>query len=111
MFDSLSSCEQAGVERFAALVLVHDLFAFLEDALDGLAGFSLGALTYRLKYLLQTLDLLFGFVAMSEEGVFEFFRSGRLRHLRKRLEDLPLGKVDILQSVVKKVVEFFLNHG
>ena len=54
--------------------------------------------------------MLLGFVAVGKEGGFEFFGLRRLGQLWQGLQDLALGKIDVLQSIVKQIVECFPGH-
>jgi hypothetical protein len=48
---------------------------------------------------------------MGEERVLELFGFRRLRHFGKALQDLTLGEINILQCIVKQVVQLFFGHG
>src|SRR5260370_34767972 len=64
VFDGLRRCKHAGVKRLAALVLLHDLLALLEDALDRIAGLAARRHVEHLENLLETLDMAFGLAMM-----------------------------------------------
>ena len=64
---------------------------------------SIAALAENLEHLLQALDLAFGLVLVLLEGLLELVAAGGARHLGERLQDLPLGVIDVLERVVEKV--------
>ena len=94
-----------------ALVLVHNLLAFLGDAHDGVASLALGFLVDLRKHLLQTIDLAFGLSEVFLESSFEFGMLRGLRHFWQACENLLLSEIDILESIVKQVFELLhLRH-
>src|SRR5216683_7712067 len=64
MLDGLGRGQHAGIERLAALVLVHDLLALVEDALDGVTGLAARRLVDQFENLLEAFDLAFGLAEM-----------------------------------------------
>ena len=64
MLDRLRGGEQAGIERGRILVLRHDLLAFIEDALDGIAFLAARGLAEQLEDFLEPLDLPLGLVVV-----------------------------------------------
>src|SRR3954467_12266133 len=101
MLDRLSRRQQAGVERGRVGILFHDLLAFVEDALDGVALLAARGLAEQLEYLFEALDLPFRLVVMLFESGPQLVRIGSLRHFRKRLQYLLFGIVDVLERIEK----------
>jgi hypothetical protein len=64
VLDRLSGGQQAGVQRVRPSEILHDLLAFVDNADDGFAGLAAGRLADKLEYLVEALDLTFGFAAM-----------------------------------------------
>src|SRR3954469_18700574 len=64
MLDRLSGGDETGVEGVALLEIFHDLLAFLDDALDRLAGFARGLLAKDVEHLFQTFDMTCGLVTV-----------------------------------------------
>src|SRR5713226_7634880 len=64
MLDGLRRGKHAGIECLAALVLVHDLLALVEDALDRVAGLAARRLVEQFEDLFETLHLTFGLAMM-----------------------------------------------
>ena len=79
MLDRLATSEETCVERFTSRVLLHDLIAFLEDALDRLAGLRLRAFANHLEDRLKSIHMPLGLVAMSQESGFQLLRFRSLR--------------------------------
>ena len=73
-------------------------------ALDGRALLRLRRHAKRLKHLLQPRHVFFGLGSMGGESLAEFRCAGRLGHLGKRLHQLFLGIVNVLQLVHEQVV-------
>ena len=65
---ALSRRKQPGIERGGTFVFRHDLRAFIGNANDRGAGFSLRLLVDDAEYLLKPLNLAFGLAAMLFEG-------------------------------------------
>src|SRR5690242_6367185 len=108
MLDRLGGRDETRVESRLALVLLHDLLAFLDDAEDCVAGLSLRLRVDLVEYLLEAFDVLLGLIFVFCEGGAQLLRLGRLGHLGQSSEDLLLGEVDVLQRVVEKVAECLL---
>ena len=51
-----------------------------------------------------------GLVAISQECGFQLFRFRGLRQFWQGLQDLPLGKINVLQGIEKQIVQGFLDH-
>jgi hypothetical protein len=107
MLDRLSRGDETGIEGRAVGIVLHHSLAFLQNAEDCVAGLVAGRLADHLEDVAQALDMAFGLGAMSLEGLLEFGRLCRLRHLRQRLQDLLLGIIDVLEHVIEHVVEGF----
>src|ERR1700742_1623322 len=105
MFDGLGRREKACIERRHSLEVLDDLGAFFGDAVDRRTGFAPCRLADDPENLFETFHLAFGFPEMFDEGLLQLFRLCSLRHLWKRLEDLVLGKIDILERLVKEVAQ------
>src|SRR5258705_12735926 len=101
MLDRLRGGQQTGVERWRIGILLHDLLAFIENALDGIALLAARGLAEQLEYLFQALDLSLGLIMMLFERGPQLVRIGRLRHFRQRLQDLLFGVVDVLERIEK----------
>src|SRR3954465_239036 len=99
MLDRLRGCEQAGVERRSVLELLHDLGAFIGDAVDRFARLATGRLAQHLEDLVQTFDLALSLAQMLVEGRRELLRVGSLGHLGQGLDDLVLGEIDVLERL------------
>src|SRR6201995_2624148 len=84
----LGGSQQASVKRRLTLVLVHDLGAFIEDALDGIALLSASRLADLFEDLLQPLDLTLGLVVVLLKCGTELIGVGGLGHLWQRFVDL-----------------------
>ena len=105
MLDRLRARQQAGVEGRRALVFLHDLLAFVDDADDGIAGLALRLLADQAEHLFEPLHLAFGLRVMLLERRPELVRLRRLRHLGQGGENFLLGEIDVLERVVKQVLE------
>ena len=70
----------------------------------------MGALAYHLKDPLKSIHMPLGFVAMGQKGRFQLLRFRGLRQLRQGLQDLPLGEINVLQSIIKQIVQGFIDH-
>jgi hypothetical protein len=69
----------------------------------GLAGLAASRLAQQFENLLQTLDLALGFLAVLQEASLALFRLRSTRHLRKSLQDLLFGKIDVLERIKEQV--------
>jgi hypothetical protein len=58
-----------------------------------------------LEHLLKTLDMLLRLVAVRQERLLQLRRFRGLRDFGQVLEDLTLGKINILERIKAKVVE------
>jgi hypothetical protein len=67
-------------------------------------------LIQQLENLFQTSNLAFGFVMMFFKGGAQLVRVGGLRHFRKRLINLLLGVIDVLQGIEEEGVQIFVSH-
>jgi hypothetical protein len=74
VLDRLRRGEQAGVKGGRTLELLHDLFAFVDDPVDGVAGFASCRLFDDLENLLEPLDLIRGLGLVFLEGSLQVFR-------------------------------------
>src|SRR6478609_237699 len=99
VLDRLRGCEQAGVERRRVLELLHDLGAFVGDAVDRFARLAAGRLAQHLEDLVQTFDLALGLAQMLVESRRELLRVGGLGHLGQGLDDLVLGEIDVFERL------------
>ena len=72
MLDRLGRSKKAGVKGWHALVLVHDLLAFVKNTLDRITRFAPRRGIDQFKDLLKPLNLAFGFVVMFFEGRAQF---------------------------------------
>src|SRR5690606_30839814 len=113
MLDRLRGGDQAGVEGRRVLELVHDLLAFGDDALDGVAGLAARRLADDVEHLLETFEMALGLLAMLLEGRFQLGGLRRALHLRQRLQNLPLRVIDVLKGFMEQVVQrlFPCGHG
>ena len=111
MLNGLSGRDQAGIESLAARKLLHDLLAFFDDALNGLAFDALGLRTTSWK----TFSRRFSWPSVS----FRCTPSAPLRSsdcaasaiLGQRLEDGVLGEIGVLELMEEESVKVFLSHG
>lgn len=62
VFDALGRGDEAGVKGVGFDVFLHDLAAFLKQALHSVATLALGAFVKSFKDLLETADVIFGLV-------------------------------------------------
>ena len=87
--------------------------AFVDDPVDGVAGFAFGRLFDDLENLLEPLDLIRGLGLVCLERSLQVFRLGSFGHLWKSGKDFLFGVVDIFQGLVKEVFKhlFFFGHG
>src|SRR5882724_2033595 len=115
VLDGLRGGKHAGVKRLAALVLVHDLLALVEDALDRVAGLAARRLVEQFENLLEALDLAFGLAVVLFERRTQLVGLSGLRHFRQHLQNLLFGVVNVLQGIEEEIVEvfvfFFCGHG
>ena len=111
MFDGLSRCEQASVEGRRALIFLHDLGTLLGDTHNRRAGFTLRLLFDDRENLLEAIDLSLSLRMMLLKGGFQLLVLSRLRHLRQSRQNLLLREIDVLQGVVKQVIEIFRFFG
>src|SRR5579871_707738 len=109
MLDGLRRSEQAGVQRRRALVLLHYLLALGDDAHDGVAGLALRFGVDFLEHLFETRDVLFGLPLVLLESLLQFVALCGFGHLGQRGQDFLFGEVDVLQRVVKQVVQRFVG--
>src|SRR5712692_6323778 len=105
VLDRLRGGKHAGVKRLAALVLVHDLLALVEDALDRVAGLAARRLVEQFENLLEALDLAFGLAVMLFERRTQLVGLSGLRHFRQRLQNLLFGVINVLQGIEEEIVE------
>jgi hypothetical protein len=68
MLDRLRRREQAGVKDGRALELLHNLLAFVDHPVDGVANFASSRLFDELENLLEPLDLILGLALVFLEG-------------------------------------------
>ena len=68
MLDGLRGREQSCIERWRALVLLHDLLALFDEAHDRVAGLALRRLVDGLENLLEPFDVTFGLALVFLEG-------------------------------------------
>src|SRR5262249_53200767 len=108
VLDRLRRSDQAGVKGCRTLELLHDLLAFINHPVDGVAGFALCGMFYELENLLEPLDLIRGLVVVFLKGSLQIFRMGSLRQLRKSGEDFLFGVVDVFQGLVQEVFKHLL---
>ena len=101
MLDRLGCGQQAGIERGRIGILFHDLLAFFDKALDGIALLAARGLAEQLEYLFQPFDVPLGLVVVLFERRPQLIRIRRLRHFRQRLQDLLFGIVDVLERIEK----------
>src|SRR5215471_10707435 len=113
VLDRLRRSDEAGIEGTGTPEFLHDLLAFLDDSVDGLAGLAFRGMADRSENPLEALDLTFSLSLMLLERRLQLFGVRGLRHFRKRGQYLLLGVVDVLQALVKEVIERlgFLCHG
>jgi hypothetical protein len=102
VFDGLSRRNQATVEGRAVLKLFNDLFTLCDNALDSFASLAAGCLSEQFEYLLKQFDLTLGLVTVLQEARLAFFRLRGAGQLRKGLQDLLLGKINIFQRTKKR---------
>jgi hypothetical protein len=57
-----------------------------------------------LEHLLQPLHMGLGFIEMRQKALFELLVAGLAGHFRKRLHELLLGVIDVLQLMHEQVV-------
>ena len=107
MLNRLRSCKETRIQRFAVGILLTNIVAFLDDALNGLAGLRLGLLADHLEHFFETLHMTFRLFEMGRERILQFVRLCGLRHLRECLPDCLLGKIDVPERIVKQVLEIF----
>jgi hypothetical protein len=111
VLDALRRGDDRGVERFTLVVLLEKLVALGEQAFHSLALVAAGFLTELREHLLEAVDVLsrLHFVLLectSQIGVRRGFR-----HFRKRLQDLLLGAVEILELFHVDVLQRLAGHG
>ena len=111
MLHGLRRRDQTGIRSLAALELLQDLLAFLNDALNGLARDPLGPLAHDLEHLLEPFHLALGFSQVNGKRAPEPFRLSGFRHLRQGFEDGVLGEVGVLELVDEEGLQIFLSHG
>jgi hypothetical protein len=68
MLDRLRAGEEPSVESRRILELLHNLFAFAQDAEDSITGLAARGLPDQFEDFLQTADLSFGFTMMRLKG-------------------------------------------
>jgi hypothetical protein len=100
----LGGADQRGVQHRAALELVHQLLAFLDQALHRLAGLALGLDAELAGGLLQPLHLALRLLAVLLEGLLQALGAGGLCHRGQRLQDLGLGAVGVLQHGLEQLL-------
>src|SRR5262249_51087125 len=103
VFDRLRRSDETGVEGRGTPEFLHDLLAFLDDSVDGLAGLAFRGVADRSENPLEALDLTFSLSLMLLECRLQLVGVRGLRHFRKRGQYLLLGVVDVLQGLVKEI--------
>jgi hypothetical protein len=68
VLDRLSRGDQAGVKGCRTLEFLHDLLAFSNHPVDGVAGFALYGMFDELENLLEPLDLILCLALVLLEG-------------------------------------------
>src|ERR1700722_6625449 len=113
MLDCLRRCQQTGVERRGALVLLHDLGALFGDADNGVAGLGLRLFVYRAENLFQPRDMAFRLASVLFESLFQIGRLRGFRHFRQCRKDLLFREIYVFQRIMKKIFEVFrlFRHG
>jgi hypothetical protein len=107
VLDSLAGADERRILGDRTLAFLDDALGFLDQALDGVALLARRLLTDRFEYGFECLDLTFGFGEVILEGGLQVCVAYRFDHLRQRLGDGVLGKVDVLQGVLERVGEGF----
>ena len=103
MLHALRRADEAGVERVVVELLDHFL-AFLDQPFGSLALLALGCEVEFLGDLFEAGDVAARFLEVLLERSAQL-RVGRvLRHFRKRLDDLVLGAVEILDLSFEQIV-------
>jgi hypothetical protein len=78
VLDRLRRGEQAGVKGGRTLELLHDLFAFVDDAVDGVAGFAFCGMFDELENPLEPLDLILSLDLVLLKGGLQGLPIGQL---------------------------------
>src|SRR6185437_14790042 len=102
-----SGRQKAGIQSWRTLEIGYDLLAFIDDSVDGVAGFAAGRCLDELEHLLKTLDMAFRLFLVLFKGGLEVFGLRRLRHLRQSGEYFLLRVVDVLQRLMEQIIEHF----
>src|SRR6478735_11385480 len=105
MLDCLGRRQKACIEGRRALELLHDLGAFIGDAVDGVADLAARRFADDLEDLLKPRNLAAGFALVLGESGLELARLRSLRHFRQRLQNLVLSVIDVFESVLEKVLK------
>src|SRR6185437_13654263 len=111
VLDPLGRADQGGVACVAVAVGLRDLGALADQALHAVAVLALGLDADRLEHLFEPLHVSAGLLEMIVDGLRQSLRRGRLGDVRKRLHQLLLSAVEILQLCLEHIVERLQLHG
>ena len=96
--------DETGVDRWARAEFLDRFVTLGDDAINRLAGLTLGPLADDLEYLFKALDLALCLLAMGREGFLQFGVLSGFHKLGESPINLLLRVVDILQMRQEEVV-------
>src|SRR5688572_12275592 len=107
VLDLLGSANEAGIHYIFGLGLVHDLFAFLDQALHAHALLAARLDVELGADALDAADMLFGLLEVGLKGFFELRVGGILGQPGQRLGQLRFGTKQVLELIRQQVVHGF----
>jgi hypothetical protein len=102
MFGGLAGGHKAGVADGVIIDILDDLLAFGDNAEDGVALPAARLLLDQLEDFFEPVDLALGLFEMMGKSLSELLVGAVLGELGKRLRELLLGEIYVLQLRVKK---------
>ena len=107
MLDLLRRRDHQRIARRLVVGVAHHLLRFFDQAFHPFAFLAARRDPELIEHLLETFDVLLGLLQVLLERLPQILARRFLRHLRKRLGELLLGVVHVLQLVLQQFVERF----
>jgi len=110
VLDALRGRDQSRIHHFALEILVHDFFAFLQDADHAVAFFAAGLFAEAFENFLQALDVSTRLFEMSLDTRAKFIGSGGLSQFRQSFHQTVFSVVNVLQFIDVKILQCVVLH-
>ena len=107
MLDRLRGADHRGIENLLVLHFPGDLVGFRNEPVHRGTFDSLRFLTKLLENLVEARDLIFGLFEMVAQAFCELAIGRLIDQLGKRLHDLALGVVHVLETMHQQVIHRF----